>query len=148
MAIIRVTKKFTFEMAHALWNYDGSCRNIHGHSYKLYVTVSGVPINDDDDPKNGMVLDFGDIKNLVRHTIINEFDHALMISENVDIDFFKRSKIVTKLKVMKFQPTCENLLIYIAEILREELPEQVKLFSLKLRETNSSYAEWYAEDNS
>ena len=41
MAVIRVTKSFSFEMAHALWNYDGPCKNIHGHSYKLFVTVKG-----------------------------------------------------------------------------------------------------------
>ena len=41
MTKIRITREFTFEMAHALWNYDGPCRNIHGHSYKLYVTVFG-----------------------------------------------------------------------------------------------------------
>jgi 6-pyruvoyltetrahydropterin/6-carboxytetrahydropterin synthase len=51
---IRVSKEFHFEMAHALWNYDGPCKNIHGHSYKLIVTVIGTPLNDPNNPKNGM----------------------------------------------------------------------------------------------
>ncbi|MBP7509547.1 MAG: 6-carboxytetrahydropterin synthase, partial [Prolixibacteraceae bacterium] len=46
MAKIRVTKYYDFEMAHALWNYDGLCKNIHGHSYKLHITVIGEPIDD------------------------------------------------------------------------------------------------------
>ena len=59
---IRVTKKFNFEMAHALTGHDGPCKNIHGHSYFLFITISGKPINDSTDPKNGMVMDFSDLK--------------------------------------------------------------------------------------
>ena len=59
--MIRITKIFTFETAHVLYNYDGKCKNMHGHSYKLFVTVKGIPINDLDHPKNGMVVDFTQI---------------------------------------------------------------------------------------
>ena len=62
MTKVRVTKQFNFEAAHALWNYDGKCKNIHGHTYKLFVTVIGKPINNNKDPKHGMVIDFGDLK--------------------------------------------------------------------------------------
>jgi 6-pyruvoyltetrahydropterin/6-carboxytetrahydropterin synthase len=65
-AIIRVTKEFSFEMAHALWNYDGPCRNVHGHSYRLFVTLTGTPAIDQQNPKNGMVIDFTDNKNIVK----------------------------------------------------------------------------------
>ena len=58
MSVIRVTKEFTFEAAHALYNYDGQCSNIHGHSYRLFVTVKGSPVSDINHPKNGMVMDF------------------------------------------------------------------------------------------
>ncbi|HQH18564.1 MAG TPA: 6-carboxytetrahydropterin synthase, partial [Bacteroidales bacterium] len=58
MAVIRITKEFKFEMAHALWGYDGPCKNIHGHSYYLYVTIIGSPINNPQSPKNGMVIDY------------------------------------------------------------------------------------------
>ena len=60
-SVIRVTKEFSFEMAHALTNYDGPCRNIHGHSYRLFVTVSGIPSDDPRDPRNGMVIDFSEL---------------------------------------------------------------------------------------
>ena len=63
---IRVTKEFPFEMAHVLWNYDGPCKNVHGHSYRLFVTLSGFPTDNKDNPKNGMVIDFSDLKSIVK----------------------------------------------------------------------------------
>ncbi len=64
--LIRVTKEFPFEMAHVLWNYDGPCKNVHGHSYRLFVTLSGYPSDDPLNPKNGMVIDFSDLKKIVK----------------------------------------------------------------------------------
>ena len=148
MTKIRVTKEFHFEMAHALKNYDGLCKNIHGHSYKLNVTLIGSPINDSSDPKNGMVVDFSDIKKWVRERIVNEFDHSLLIFSETDANELQKvSEMFSRLKILDFQPTCENLLIYMAEIIKNQLPENISLHSLKLRETESSYAEWYANDN-
>jgi len=73
MTKIRVTKEFTFEMAHALWNYDGPCRNIHGHSYKLYVTVFGNTLLDNTSTKLGMVMDFSELKKIVKKYVIDYF---------------------------------------------------------------------------
>src|SRR5665648_247887 len=83
-SVIRVTKEFTFEMAHALWNYDGPCRNVHGHSYRLFVTISGVPVEEPGNPKNGMVIDFSDLKYIVKKEIVNVFDHAVAVSRLFD----------------------------------------------------------------
>ena len=145
---IRITKQFDFEMAHALWNYDGLCSNIHGHSYKLFVTLIGSINNNIESPKNGMVVDFGDIKKWVKTSLVDEFDHALLVNEKADFQSLQISKqMFNRLKIMSFQPTCENLLLYIAEKIKAQLPEQLKLFSLKLQETATSYAEWFASDN-
>lgn len=57
MSTIRITKQFNFETGHALYGYDGKCKNVHGHSYKLYVTVLGTPIADSSHVKYGMVID-------------------------------------------------------------------------------------------
>ena len=62
--MMRITKEFKFEMAHALHGYDGLCKNIHGHSYKLFVTVKGEIKNDKGNAKDGMVLDF-DVLNVL-----------------------------------------------------------------------------------
>ena len=79
MMKIRVTKEFDFEMAHALKNYDGLCSNVHGHSYQLSVCIIGEVLNDEENPKNGMVADFSDIKKMVKTHIINKLDHSLML---------------------------------------------------------------------
>jgi len=148
MTKVRVTKEFGFEMAHALWNYDGPCRNVHGHSYRLYVTVIGEPINSQTDPKHGMVIDFGDLKKIVKTTIINKFDHSVVVSKEAPHHLLKNiEQMFEKYDVMDYQPTCENLVVDFAGRLMEKLPENLKLFSLRLVETATSYAEWYAEDN-
>lgn len=148
MTKIRLTKEFDFEMAHALWNYDGACSNIHGHSYRLFVTVIGEIKGNSDDPKNGMVTDFGDLKNLVKTLLINDFDHSLVISSKADISCIAASKqMFDRVRVVDFQPTCENLLVYFASKISESLPGNLKLYSLKLNETATSYAEWFSDDN-
>ncbi len=148
MKKVRITKEFDFEMAHALWNYDGACKNIHGHSYRLFVTVSGVPTEDESNPKFGMVLDFKELKAVVRSTIINKLDHSLIVYHKTDGESLKHLRnMYEKVYVYYFQPTCENLVCHIAELLNEQLPGQVTLHSLKLYETASSFAEWYASDN-
>ncbi len=148
MSLIRITKQFNFEMAHALLNYDGPCKNIHGHSYELFVTVTGVPINDPKSPKNGMVIDFKDLKAIVKGEIVNEFDHALVISADTSNEHVAElKKNYEKLIITPYQPTTENFLIDFAERIQSKLPKGVKLHSMKIRETVTSFAEWYAEDN-
>lgn len=146
--IIRVTREFTFEMAHVLWNYDGPCRNVHGHSYRLFVTISGVPVNDVQNPKNGMVIDFTDLKTIVLREIIDVFDHAVVVSRDFDrekIAMFKETFGNTV--VVDYQPTCENLVADFAVKIKPLMPAGVKIHSLKLYETAKSFAEWFAGDN-
>jgi 6-pyruvoyltetrahydropterin/6-carboxytetrahydropterin synthase len=148
MEKIRLTKEFHFEMAHALWNYNGSCKSIHGHSYKLFITLIGTPISETSDPKNGMVADFSDIKKWIKAPILDKLDHALIISDDADARVLtKISQMFDKLKIVDFQPTCENLLIDIVRKIKPLLPENLNLHSVKLCETATSYAEWFASDN-
>jgi 6-pyruvoyltetrahydropterin/6-carboxytetrahydropterin synthase len=146
--LIRVTKEFSFEMAHALWNYDGPCRNVHGHSYKLFVTLSGIPSNDLQDPKNGMVIDFTELKDIVKKEIISIFDHAVTVSGNYDREKMQMFRTMFgNTVIVDYQPTCENLVADFASRIKKQLPEKVRLHSLKLYETATSYAEWHASDN-
>ena len=134
---LRLTKEFVFQMAHALDGYDGKCRNIHGHNYRLFVTVEGEPINNPGDAKKGMVIDFSDIKKIVEQNIIEPFDHAFVVPK--ESPFATVSG--TKLTITDFQPTCENLLLHFASLLDGKMPDGVKLYSLRLHETDSSFAE-------
>jgi len=148
MPKIRVTKRFHFEMAHTLYKYNGLCRNIHGHSYNLEVTIAGEPRNEPGHPKDGMVLDFGDLKNIVKTQVVNRFDHALMLNHLVSEKHQELLKQTTeRIIVVDFQPTSENIAAYIAKILQQHLPAGVHLFSIRLYETVTSFAEWFATDN-
>jgi 6-pyruvoyltetrahydropterin/6-carboxytetrahydropterin synthase len=149
MSTIRITKRFSFEAGHALHGYDGKCKNLHGHSYKLSVTVIGTPITDKTNPKFGMVIDFTDLKRIVTEEIVNKFDHATIFNKNTP-----HVKLAKTLKdeghnvlLVDYQPTTECMIADFATKIKERLPINLKLYSLKLQETESSYAEWVSTDN-
>jgi len=147
MPIVRISKEFNFDMAHALLGYDGLCKNIHGHSYTLVVTVVGVPISDGNSPKDGMLIDFKDLKGIIREHIIDRFDHALVLNHATPKDVVAvLKKQYEKIVLLDYQPTTENMISDFAGQIASLLPAQLKLFSLRLRETPTSYAEWFAVD--
>lgn len=135
-------------MAHALFGYDGKCKNIHGHSYNLDVCVIGTPIKDENNPKFGMVIDFGDLKHIVKSEVVDIMDHATMLNvetKHKELADFLKSK-GHKLVEVNYQPSSENMVIDFAKRIQSKLPERIKLHSLKLRETGTAFAEWYASD--
>jgi len=145
---IRITKEFKFEMAHALKGYDGPCRNIHGHSYELKVTLIGKPINNSSDPKLGMVMDFGDLKKIVKKQVVDVFDHAMVLNKTMDPEAVKiLRKHFEKIYVLDYQPTSELMVADFADRIASELPDNIKIYSVSLRETGTAYAEWHAADN-
>ena len=144
--MIRITKAFKFEMAHALHGYDGLCKNIHGHSYKLFVTVKGEIKNDKGNAKDGMVLDFDVLKSIVKPEVINKYDHSLVLNANsphseIDLSAFE------KVFFLPYQPTSENLVTDFALKIKSKLPNGVKLYKVVLSETATSFAEWNLKDN-
>ena len=148
MGTIRITKQFDFETGHALYGYDGKCRNVHGHSYKLSVTVIGRPIEDTGNVKCGMVIDFGDLKKIVAAEIVDKFDHATVFNKNTP--HIKLAKELERnghnIILVDYQPTSEMMLLDFAGKIKRHLPEDVQLHSLKLQETGTSHAEWHIED--
>ena len=135
-------------MAHALYGYDGPCRNIHGHSYGLEVSVLGKPLQHDSHPKNGMVIDFSELKHIVTSTIISKVDHALVLNAGSRHgEFTGLEDHFDKIIYVPFQPTCENLLLDFVQALKTAIGDRATLFRVMLRETPSSYAEWIAADN-
>lgn len=149
MSTIRITKQFTFETGHALYGYDGKCKNVHGHSYKLSVTVIGKPITDKTNVKYGMVIDFSDLKKIVKEEIVDIFDHATVFNKNTP-----HIELANELQsrghhviLVDYQPTSENMVVDFASKIKSRLPQNINLFSLRLQETESSFAEWFASDN-
>ncbi len=141
---LTVTKIFRFEMAHVLTSHDGLCKNIHGHSYKLYVTLTGEPKNSPGTSDDGMLMDFGELKKLVNAQIMDTFDHALVINQNAPYAKVLNDLPFERIKLVPFQPTCENLILHFAKLLVPKLPADIRLNRLRLFETETSYAEWYA----
>ena len=118
MPKISVTKCFGFEAAHHLPNYKGACSRLHGHSYKLQVTVSGSV-----DEVTGMVIDFNILKSIVKERVVDKYDHQLLN------DFF-------------VNPTAENMVQRIFEDLNIAFTHfGLTVESVKLWETESSFAE-------
>lgn len=149
MANIRITKQFTFETGHALYGYDGKCKNVHGHSYELSVTVIGTPISDTNHVKYGMVIDFGDLKRIVNKEIVDVFDHATVFNKNTPhVELAKElSDRGHNVLLVDYQPTSEMMVIDFAQKIQSLLPAHIQLHSLRLQETRTSYAEWFASDN-
>lgn len=134
-------------MAHALEGYDGLCKHIHGHTYHLSISLLGEVKNESGHPKNGFVMDFKELKELVKGNVLDVFDHSLVLNEtsvfleNKNYSFSNERVILTP-----FQPTCENLLIHFVSIIENCLPQNVELISVRLDETPTSYAEWLKSD--
>lgn len=147
-AVVRITKEFTFETGHALHGYDGLCKNVHGHSYYLSVTVKGTPLNDPSAVKNGMVIDFSDLKKIVKEEIVTPFDHATVLNLNTPHRELAQEMKQRGHKVIgvDYQPTSEMMILDFAKKINARLPESIRLVALKLRETGTSYAEWLADD--
>ncbi|MCH3881185.1 MULTISPECIES: 6-pyruvoyl trahydropterin synthase family protein [Tenacibaculum] len=149
MSTIRITKQFNFETGHALYGYDGKCKNVHGHSYKLSVTVIGSPITDSSNVKFGMVIDFSDLKKVVKEEIVDAFDHATVFNKNTPhVELAKELQDRGHHVILvDYQPTSEMMVIDFAEKIKNRLPENINLHSLRLQETETSFAEWFASDN-
>ena len=144
--MIRITKELKFEMAHALHGYDGLCKNIHGHSYKLWVTIRAKVRQEKAHKKDGMVMDFDVLKSIVKPDIIDKYDHSLVLNANsphAEIDFSAFEKVF----FLPYQPTSENLVMDFALKIKSKLPEGIELYKVVISETATSFAEWNCEDN-
>jgi 6-pyruvoyltetrahydropterin/6-carboxytetrahydropterin synthase len=119
---MKVGKTFTFDAAHHLPGYNGPCANVHGHTYHLTVEVEG-----EVDPKTGMVVDFGFVKDLVKSILVQGYDHA-DLNEKLE------------------NPTAENLALSLFKEIDYWLAVDCKLSKVILWETPTSYVEVTMED--
>lgn len=139
-----VTKEFKFDAAHYLTKYHGKCERLHGHTYKLQVTVEG-PIQE-----NGLVLDFVVLKNIVKEQVLSKLDHQNLneifdnpTSEHIAIWIWHRLvDLPILLAAQKDSPNISDnikVLLQDPEGARMEISTQVKLFEVKLWETATSF---------
>lgn len=134
--MMSVTKIFRFEAAHAISGYQGACREIHGHGYRLDITVSGSTYNE-----NNILFDFKDLKKIVEASVIKDFDHALILKRNT-VNLSATKNLVNKICWIDGEPTAEYLLQYMVNKITPLLPQHIILQRVRLYETDTCYAEW------
>jgi 6-pyruvoyltetrahydropterin/6-carboxytetrahydropterin synthase len=114
----------------------------------LLVTLIGEPVDEPASPKYGMVIDFKDLKRIIKGLITDALDHSLILRNDTPAELLQlMQQHYERIVVVEYQPTSENLIIDFAARIQAALPAHVKLHHLKLWETVTSYTEWYAEDN-
>jgi 6-pyruvoyltetrahydropterin/6-carboxytetrahydropterin synthase len=127
MGKVTITKKFEFCYGHYLPEYNGKCANAHGHNSTLEIEVDG---HNSVNTYQGMVMDFGDLKKIVKERIVDYLDHKNL---NDLPEFFDVA------------PTAENIVSFIVENLsQEDSPLKFCLVRVRVYETPDSYAEWHA----
>jgi 6-pyruvoyltetrahydropterin/6-carboxytetrahydropterin synthase len=139
---VTVCKIFTFDSAHQLIGHKGKCANLHGHTYKLEVKLKGPVIGPDNASDEGFVIDFGDVKRIVKELLLDQLDHSFLAMGNEPVLETLR-ETGSKVTLLGFRTTVENLSMYICHQLKEAgLP----VYSVRLWETPSAYAEVLASD--
>ena len=132
---MKIAKEFSWEMGHRLPFHTGKCKNLHGHSYKCMVELTGDP------DKNGMVMDYYDLKKVVE-PILDELDHSFMVYKN-DFEMIDAlEKLNSRKVVVEFETTAENICIYLLnKIKSSKLPQNIHSLKIRVLETENSYAE-------
>ena len=149
---MKIVKIIQWDMGHRVLHHRSICRGLHGHRYKVEICVSGDLVSKSGASEEGMVIDFSDIKKIFNQFIQEKLDHAFMVWEKDEelIRFFKQSK-GHKPVIVPFTPTAENVSKYIFEVLDSKFKDVyktgLKLCSVKLWETPTSYAIYTKEDN-
>ncbi|HOV93117.1 MAG TPA: 6-carboxytetrahydropterin synthase [Candidatus Kapabacteria bacterium] len=134
--MIKIGKEYRWEMSHRLQFYDGLCKNIHGHSYKMIIELEG------EADKNGIVLDFFKIDEIVE-PILKVYDHCFAINRN---DSEMRDFLINnnfKVVELDFNTTSENLAKHFANLLKGDFSQFANLsfLTVKVYETIDAYAE-------
>lgn len=158
--VVTTTRIFEFACAHNLQHHHGKCRFFHGHNYKMHVTVAPLLNSTPNTDKSqlGMVTDFGNLKKIVNEIIIDKYDHSLMIwSDDPSLEGCKLIKDIKNLifdssdhdldrsniHIVPYRPTAENMVVHFFDMLEAPLKDRlnVKLVSIRIYETDNSYAE-------
>lgn len=139
--MFKIAKEFSFDMAHLLDGHDGKCKNLHGHTYKLQVEVAGDLYIDG--PKKGMVMDFGDIKSVVKKLILTPMDHAFIFDQNSEREC-KIADVLVGLNSKVFAMSCRTTAEEISRFMFQRLTQEgnLPISAIRLWETPTSFCEY------
>ncbi len=131
---MKIAKEFRWEMGHRLTFHQGKCKNLHGHSYKCVIEITG------EKDKNGIIIDYYDLSNIV-NPVIKELDHSIMVySEDKEL-ISLLEKLNSKTVIVNFESTAENICHYLIDKIKSKIPSHIKFLSVKVFETENTYAE-------
>ena len=144
---ITITRKIEFDAGHRIPDHGSQCRNMHGHRYVLEATVTGEVHQQEGNPENGMVIDFGALKHIMLSSVGEPWDHAFLVYRNdTTVLNFLHSLPEHKTVVLDVVPTAENLVKVAAAQLNTALAQRYKnrvsLVRLRLYETPNCWAEY------
>lgn len=148
---MRISKQIEWDMGHRITNHKSKCRNVHGHRYKAQICIEGNIVNTKNAPDEGMVLDFSDLKKLATKFIHNVLDHGFMVwdKDKMLIEFFKKNSD-QKYIAVPFVPTAEKIsewiFIQLVNHVKDKYGTGIKLYSVKLWETPTSFVEYTQSD--
>ena len=148
--MLSVTKEVTFDCAHMLSGHAALCKNLHGHTYKVQITVYGTQIQEGSSA--GMVIDFKHLKQAIQEVIMDKFDHAVIFSDLqyrnlAEQDLYEwATAFGMRHFVMPTRTTAENMAIFFKKAIHDYLVEVIRLDNIdfvvaKVYETPTSYAE-------
>jgi 6-pyruvoyltetrahydropterin/6-carboxytetrahydropterin synthase len=144
--MITITREIQFDAGHCLKQHHGHCQNLHGHRYRLLVSIA----LDDGKVQNkgssdGMVMDFAFLKEIMMREVHEKFDHKFIIEDTDErvADIYNMQPDATV--ILFFTPTVENLAFEIWKTMKNHLPKDVKLIKVTLYETPNNFAEVYGE---
>lgn len=141
-----ITRKFEFDAGHRISTHQSQCRNLHGHRYVLEVTISGNIITDTEVPEQGMVMDFADVKRIIRESLVDQWDHAFLVYVgDIRVLEFLQSMDDHKTVVLEVQPTAENLALIafdrLHRIFQSKYAGKLELEHVRLFETPNCWAD-------
>ncbi|MCL4548338.1 MAG: 6-carboxytetrahydropterin synthase [Bacteroidetes bacterium] len=132
---MKIAKEFTWEMGHRLTFHKGKCKNLHGHSYKCMVELTGEP------DQNGMVLDYYDVKKIIE-PLIEELDHSFMVFSSDKELIQTLQKLKSHYVIVDFETTAENICNYLLDKIKlSNLPKNISGLKVRVFETENTYAE-------
>ncbi len=143
--MIEITKVIEWDMGHRVPNHSNKCRNPHGHRYRLEVTVTGAINTNKNAPDEGMILDFFELKEILKVSIHDKLDHRFVVadSDTLFTSFFTSHKDDFAFVVVPFVPTVENMLQWCVERVKESLNSGLHLSRARLYETSNSWADYH-----
>lgn len=149
---MQITRRLEFDAGHRIPNHQSQCRHLHGHRYALEVTLAGGVLHDPSSPRDGMVMDFGDVKAIAKTHLVDLWDHAFLVyRDDKAVADFLATLPGHKTVILDVVPTAENLahqaFALLAPLYRNAFGEELTLYRVRLYETPNCWADAFAPND-